>query len=110
MCFVSVSEEQVTEWPTNAVGKVGNSVTFNCSGTDMMWYEYITVPLQPQILALKNYVLDSSRYHVTKTPTGTFNLKINVVTLSDAGRYKCQERGNSSVYKIVELIVLGKSR
>ena len=105
-----MSEEQVTEWPKNAVGKVGNSVTFNCSGTDMTWYESVTIPLQPQILALKNFILDSSRYHVTKTPTGAFNLNIKVVNLSDAGRYKCQKTDDGSVHKIVELIVLGKSR
>ena len=110
MCFVSVSEEQVTEWPKNAIGKVDNMVTFNCSGTDMMWYEYVTTPMQPQLLALKNFVLDSSRYYVVKTQTGAFHLQINFVTLSDAGSYKCQERENSSAHKIVELIVLGKSR
>jgi len=105
-----MSEEQVTEWPKNAVGTDLNSVILNCSGTDMMWYEYITIPLQPRLLAHKNFVLDPSRYYVIKNKTGAFNLKIHFVALSDAGRYKCQERENSSVDKIVELIVLGKSR
>ena len=105
-----MTEEQVTEWPKNAVGRVLNHVIFKCSGTDMMWYEYITNPLQPRLLAHKLFVLDPSRYYVIKTKTGAFNLKIIFLSLSDAGRYKCQERENSSVHKIVELIVLGKSR
>ena len=90
------------------VGKVGHSVILKCDGVDGIWYMNTSSTKQNSIATNVGEITDPAR-HALLMSSSTYHLRIKSVGLSDAGRYECKVGDSVSVFKVSELIVLGKA-
>jgi hypothetical protein len=97
----------------------GESVTFQCitdgvANANVRWWEYVSssagVLISDGSTLLPSHP-NYARYELILSDSRTFNLKINNVTLSDAGYYQCQDSNAAPPSTInigVQLVVIGR--
>ncbi len=96
-----------TVMPQNSYGLVGNETTLLCavpadSTSIVQWWNNSGVQITRGELSLY-----PDKYAVSSSPTGTYNLIILDVNLSDAGQYHCR-LDTENIRAFAELIVLGE--
>ncbi|KAK2153319.1 hypothetical protein NP493_2329g00001 [Ridgeia piscesae] len=82
---------QLTKSPENVAGLVGSSVTLRCAGTDLSWEEYVSDPSGDAVtISFQTTVVEPNKYDLITEPTGTYDLTIKSIQLTQGGRYKCK--------------------
>ena len=116
MCFFSESQNAdsvVMERPADTATSVGASAQFNCSvtslapGDQVIWWRDLPNGSSEQIFHSKSHVhSDSARRDKKYTIKGHYNLVVQNIEFSDAGRYRCEitDHANHSA----ELTVFGE--
>ena len=96
---------QLTKSPENVAVLVGNNVTLRCSGTDIIWDEYATNPTgDAATITSQARVADPDMYGLITEPTGTFDLIIKSIQLSQGGQYLCKAFGYAEAYTFAQII------
>lgn len=105
--------------PDNVAVYAGGSVTFQCitdgvAGANIRWWEYVS-SASGVLISDGSTLLPShpnyARYELILSDSRTFNLKINNVSLTDAGYYQCQDSNAappSTVNFGAQLVVIGR--
>ena len=105
LCFVAVVCGQLTKSPENVAALVGSSVTLRCAGTDLSWEEYATDPTGAAVtISYKADVTYPNKYDVTTEPTGTYDLTIKSIPLTQGGRYRCKALKVTASYTSAQVI------
>ena len=106
--YVPAARGEKSDSLVYVVGKVGQSIILKCDGVDGIWYMNTSSTKPNSIASNARDITDPTR-HALLMSSSSYHLRIKSVTLSDAGRYACQVGDSVSVFKVSELIVLGKA-
>ena len=105
LCFVAVVCGQLTKSPENVAGLVGSNATLRCAGTDLSWEEYVSDPTGAAItISYKADVVKPNKYDVTTEPTGTYDLTIKSIQLTQGGRYRCKALKDVTSFTYAQVI------
>ena len=103
--FVAVVCGQLTKIPENVAVLVGSNVTLRCAGTSIGWEEFVSNPagLAVSISSLVT-VFHPDKYDLITEPTGTYDLTIKSIQLSQGGRYRCTSLVQPTSYTFAQVI------
>ena len=109
--LIAVRRGEIVQTPSNVATKVGQSVSLLCAGDHLMWEEYITSSLNPQVLALDSTMVGRCKdgQCSLNTEAGKYELTINSPLLNDGGKYRCKSQSGTEQYGDAEVIVFGKT-
>ena len=105
LCFVAVVCGQLTKSPENVAGLVGSSATLRCAGTDLSWEEFVSDPTGAAvIISFQAVVVKPNKYDLITEPTGTYDLTIKSIQLTQGGRYKCKALKDVTSFTFAQVI------
>ena len=105
LCFVAVVCGQLTKHPENVAVLAGSNVTLRCAGTVLAWEEYVSDPTGAAVtISHKASVVRPNKYDLITKPTGTYDLIIKSIKLTQGGRYRCKALHDVMSYGYVQVI------
>ena len=105
LCFVAVVCGQLTKHPENVAVLAGSNVTLRCAGTLLAWEEYVSDPYGDAVtISHKADVTYPNKYDLITKPTGTYDLTIKSIKLTQGGRYKCKALRDVLSYTYAQVI------
>ena len=103
LCFVAVVCGQLTKHPENVAVLAGSNVTLRCAGTLLAWEEYMNIN-NAVTISHKASVVRPNKYDLITMPTGTYDLIIKSIKLTQGGRYRCKALHDVMSYGYVQVI------